>query len=345
MSEQDNPKHAAQMLQMLNGLLITQLIYVAATLGIADLLKDGPKSSDELARLVEAHPRALYRVLRALASIGIFAENEKGRFELTPLAALLQEGVPGSLRSYAMMRGETWYWQPFGELLHSVKTGQTAFAHVHGMGHFDYFDQNAEAAVLFNEAMTNLTKPHTAAVVAAYDFSAITRIVDVGGGRGALLATILKVYPHTRGALFDLPAVIEDARDSSEMEDLADRCDFISGDFFGSVPGGADAYILKSVIHDWDDDRAVAILRNCRNAMTSEAKLLLVEREVASGNEPSPAKLVDITMLTIAGGLERTAVEYEALLNEAGLELTKIIPTPHKMIIIEAVGQLTEFLG
>jgi hypothetical protein len=342
MSKQDDLKNtdqtppAAKMLQMLNGLLVTQLIYVAAKLGLADLLEHGPKSSDELASSVNAHPRSLYRLLRALASLGVFAETQDGRFELTSLAVLLQDGVPGSLRAYAVMRGEPWYWQAFGELLHSVRTGEIAFHHSHGMGHFEYFKQNDEAAALFNEAMTNLTKPHTTAIVTAYDFSSLATIVDVGGGQGSLLTAILRAYPQTHGILFDRPAVIKDARRSVKMKGLMNNCEFISGDFFKAVPSGGDAYILKSVIHDWDDNDATVILKNCRSVMANKAKLLLIEREVLPGNEPSPGKLVDITMLAISGGLERTVAEYESLLNESGFKLTRVVPTRSKMIVIEA---------
>ena len=332
---------AVELRLMITGYWISQSIYVAAKLGIADLLKDGPKSSDQLAKSAGAHPDALHRVLRALASVGIFAENQEGHFELTPLAAALQTGVPGSLRDWAVMMGEEWVWRPWGELLYSVRTGETAFEHVFGMGHFDYLSRNPEAGETHNKGMTASPMQPPSAVVAAYDFSGINTLVDVGGGQGAQIAAVLKANSHIRGILFDLPHVIEGARSLLEVGGVAARCELVGGDFFQSVPVGGDVYLLKAVIHDWDDDRGIAILKNCHGAMTKQSKLLLIERVMPTRVEQSAAfQLVarfDLQMLVIAGGRDRTEMEHRSLLMAAGFKLTRVIATPFGVSIIEGV--------
>lgn len=345
---QDDPKTRDQvpavpaLRLMITGFMVTQSIYVAAKLGIADLLKDGPKSCDELANAVRAHPDALCRMLRALASMGIFAENQNGHFELTPLAMPLQTGVPGSLRAWAVMMGEEWVWRPWGELLYSVRTGEIAFDRVFAMGLFDYLSRNPEAGETFNEGMTASPMQPASAVVAAYDFSRINTIVDVGGGHGAQIAAILKANPHTSGILFDLPHVIEGARSLLEVEGVAARCELVGGDFFQSVPISGGAYILKAVIHDWDDDRSIAILKNCYRAMTNSGKLLLVERVMPARIEQSAVfhllARFDLHMMVFnAGGRDRTETEFRALLDAAGFKLTNIFPTQSMSSIIEGV--------
>jgi len=333
------PPPAAGLSQLLRGSLVTQLIFVAATLGVADLLRGGPKSSHELAEALAVDPEALYRVLRALASIGIFAETDPHCFALTPLAQPLQTDAPGSLRASAMLYGEPWWWQACGDLLHSVRTGRPAFDHVHGESLFAYLRHAADAAALFNDHQSNMTRQDAAAVVNAYGFRECARVVDVGGGHGALTAAILKACSWTTAILFDQPAVIEGAKQRLCAEGLTDRCDCVAGDFFESVPVGGDAYVLKDIVHDWDDNRATAILRKCRRAMASEssAKLLVVEKVIPPGNTPFAGKLTDITMLLVAGGRERTANEYETLLNEAGFALTRIVPTSSPASVIEAI--------
>jgi hypothetical protein len=321
--------------------LVTQLIYVAATLRIADLLKTEARSSTDLAALVGADPQALYRVLRALASLGIFAETEPGWFTLTPLAAPLQSDVPGSLRGSAMVYGDRWFWQPCGELLHSVRTGQTAFDYVHNQPLFAYLDQADDVAASFNTHQTNMTRLDVTAILTAYDFAEFSTVVDVGGGHGALAAAIVQTCPQTTVILFDQDAVVTSARMRLEAEGLEERCSFVAGDFFGSVPEGGDAYVLKDIIHDWDESRALAILRNCHQAMTHDAdrpaRLLLVEKVIPPGNTPFAGKMTDITMLLITGGRERTAAEYQALLEQAGFTLTNIVPTASPASVIEAV--------
>jgi hypothetical protein len=282
----ESPSSAVVLRRMIDGYRFTQLLYVVAKLGIADLLRDGPKRSEELAQAVGAHPRTLYRVLRALASLGVFVEDEAQGFHLTPLAQLLRTDVPESLRALAIFYGEEWIWHAEGALLYSVRTGKAAFHQVHGMGPFDYYRQHAEAAAGFNAAMTSLSGHELAAILAAYDFAGMATIVDVGGGHGVLLAELLKTWPHVRGILFDLPAVVESAQPLLAAAGIADRCTCVAGDFFQTMPGSGDAYILKRVIHDWDDPQAAAILTQCRRAMPAHSRLLLMERVIPPGNTP-----------------------------------------------------------
>jgi hypothetical protein len=325
--------------QMLFGYRFSQSIYVAAKLGLADLLKDGPKGSDELATAVGAHPEALHRLLRVLASLGIFAQVDQRRFTLTPLGALLQTDVPGSLWSTAVLTGE-WWWPAYGELLYSVTTGKPAHDHVYGMRNFEYFAQHPDIGQLFLAGIAARRGPVSLAVAAAYDFSGVPLLIDVGGGVGDLIAAILQANPAMRGVVFDLPYIIDDARALVEAEGIAARCDVVAGDFFASVPAGGHAYILKSVIHDWDDAQAVAILKNCHHAMQGQGKLLLVERVMPERAAQAPqVVLADLEMLVMTpGGRERTEAEFRALLAAAGFKPTKIVPTQSELSIIEGVS-------
>ena len=328
------PKPFDALRQMITGCLITQLVYVVAKLGIADHLAAGPRTASELAAAAEVHPEALYRVLRALASLGVFAEDTAGRFALTPTAAPLQRDAPDSLQGFALFWGET-LWPACGGLLHSVRTGQPAFEHLHGMGVFEYLPQHPQAAEIFDRAMTNLTRSFAPSVVAAYDFGPIRTLVDVGGGQGTLLAAVLKAHPHMRGVLCDRPEVLASARRALAAEGVLDRCELVRGDFFTAVPEGGDAYMLKDILHDWDDRRAIAILENCARAMKPAAKLLIVERSLPGPNAAAPAKLVDITMLAVTGGRERSQEEYAELFGRAGLRLARVVPTASEMVIFE----------
>jgi hypothetical protein len=308
------------LLQLVTGYWVSQTIYVAAKLGIADLLKDGPQHSDELAQATGTHGRSLYRLLRALASVGVLAEAEDGCFGLTPLGEYLQTGTPGSVRAITINHGERLY-RPWGDLLHSVRTGEPAVKHI-----FKCLAQNPESAVIFSEAMAEITTQVSTAVVAAYDFSRFSKIVDIGGGNGTLILSVLQANPKMSGVLFDLPYVVEDAQKHIEAVGLTGCCEIVAGDFFASVPSGGDAYILKNIIHDWDDEHALKILQNCHSAMAENGKLLLVEEVILPGNEPSFGKLVDLNMLVMAGGGERTEAEYRALFAVAGFTLTNVIP-------------------
>lgn len=323
-----------QLFEIATGFMKAQAIYVAAKLGIADLLKDGPKKVDELANITGVHGNSLYRLLRALASIGIFAEKDDGSFELTPMASALQSDISMSLRPYVLLLGDKSWWNPWGNLLHSVKTGETAFDHIFGMSYSEYLKTHPDIAKIFNECMTSVSCAHNPAIVGSYDFSSFQKIVDVGGGHGSLLTAILKANPTLTGILFDLPHVINSC-DKLDSE-LSGRCEVIGGDFFEEVPAGGDAYILKQIIHDWNDDLSIKILRNCHKAMTDGGRVLVIETVIEPGNAPSITKLFDLHVLVTApGAKERVESEFRSLLNAAGFELSKIIPTPSSFCIIE----------
>jgi hypothetical protein len=323
--------------RLIMGFRTTQLIHACAQLGIADLLRDGSQNAPSMARATGAHPQALYRLLRALASLGFFAEDGDGRFELTALGQTLRSGTPGSLRDLAVLYGEQWIWNAYGSTLHSVMTGEPAFATVHGQTLFEYMHLHADAAAAFDRAMSAYSEHEAGAVLAAYDFSGVAAVVDVGGGHGGLLAAILKACPQVRGVLFEQSSVIDGARSAMTRAGVADRCTMRPGNFFEAVPTGGDVYILKSVLHNWDDRRSSAILNNCRDAMREGAKLLIIERLIPEGNEPAEAKLFDINMLVVLGGMERTRKEYQNLLSEAGYELARVIPTKSPVSIVESV--------
>ncbi len=315
---------------------LTQMLFVVVKLRIPDILAGGPKSAAEIARSVGAHPPSLYRLLRALASLGVFLEDHESRFGLTPLSSLLRSDVPDSFRPFALSYGEPWWWNAWGSLLHSVQTGETAFNFVHGKGLFEYFNQNPDAARIFNANMTSMTDREAQSVVTAFDFSSTRVLVDVGGGHGALVSAILQAYPQVHAKVFDLPSVIEGTRAHLDSVGLTARCELIGGNFFESIPVGGDTYTLKDIVHDWDDEQAVAILRNCRAAMSSSARLLIIERLIPPGNEPSSAKLIDISMLVFSGGRERTEAEYRTLLEAGGFTIKNIHPTDFEINIIEA---------
>ena len=319
--------------EMIGGVRYTQLVYVAAKLGIADLLKDGPRSPDDLADSIGADRRNLYRVLRALASLGIFAENQDGMFELTVKAEPLQSGVPDSERDWAILWGEEWFYRPWGGLLDNVKTGQTAFDDIFHMGLWEYLGSNPEAGEAFDRAMTSRSRGDMTTALTTFDFSGISRIVDVGGGQGELISAILKAHPEMHGVLFDLPSAIEGARRLVESEGVSDRCELVGGSFFESVPAGGDLYILQGVIHNWNDSDATVILQKCRQAIGDNGRLLIVDHVLPTGNDPSPGKISDITMMVLVGALERTESEFRALLDAAGFRLTKVTPTQGRSII------------
>ena len=323
------------LLQMVAGYWVSQSLYVAAKLGIADLLKDGPRSADELAAATGAHADSLYRLLRALAGVGVFAEGEGRRFRQTPLSAPLQSG-PNSARALTIHTCERASWHAWGDLLHSITTGETAFAHTHGQEVFPYYAEHPESAEPFNQAMTEYSAVVAEAVNRAYDFSEFEKIVDIGGGHGQLLASVLKQNPRARGVVFDQPEVAEGAQAALAAEGLSERCEAAGGDFFEAVPAGGDAYLLKSIIHDWDDERSVRILRNINRAMKDGGRLLLVETYIPEGDGPAFSKLSDLHMMVMTGGRERTAFEFAKLFRRSGFRLTRIIPTDTLVYIIEA---------
>jgi hypothetical protein len=321
--------------QMATGYWVSQAIYVAAKLGIADLLKDGPQSCAALAAATRADAPSLFRLMRALASVGVFSHVRGDCFALSRLAESLQTDTPASLRAMVITIGEIHY-QACGNLLHSVRTGSPAFNHVFGASLFDYLRQNVDAADAFHQGMANVASMLAYAVLMAYDFAGISSIVDIGGGQGTLLEKILQFNPDIRGTVFDTASTIERAKQQPGSNACGSRCSYVSGDFFTSVPQGADAYLLCGVIHDWDDDRAITILGNCRRAMTKNSRLLLVDMLLPERNASSFTKLLDLNMLVMTGGRERTTAELCALLEVAAYQPTRIIPTMAPQSVIEA---------
>ena len=339
MATQELPPPAV-LFQMVTGYYISRAIYVAATLGIADLLAHGPQPSSTLAKATGTHAESLSRVLRLLASVGVFTEQDDRCFALTPLGECLRTGVPGSMRSAALLfAGIT--QEAWRDLLYSVRTGEPAFHHVFGMDSFSYMAQHPEEAANFDEAMADFTKGIAIAVAATYDFSQFGTIVDVGGGNGMFLEAVLKAHPTLRGVLFDMPHVAERAQQRIEAVGLAERCKAVGGDFFLEVPSGGEAYILKHVIHDWGDARAVTILKNCHRAMGPQGKLLIVEGVYPSHIDQSDASRGaasnDVNMLVCTGGRQRSEAEFRSLYGAAGFTLTRIVPIQARSSVIEGI--------
>src|SRR5215475_2588238 len=298
------------MLQMITGFWVSRAIYVAAKLGLADLVKDSPKTANELARLTGTHSPSLYRALRALASVGVFTDDGQGRFAQTPLSETLRSDTPGSLRALAMVELGQEHYLAWGNLMHSVKTGEIAFDNLFKQSVWEYYARNPEDARNFNESMRGLSVMINAAVIKAYDFSGVDKIVDVAGGTGGLIGAILGAHPRMRGVLFDLPHVIAEAGPMLDAAGVRDRCATAAGDFFGSVPEGGDVYAMKWIIHDWDDEKATSILKNIHRAMNEKGKLLLVEMVIPKGDQSDLSKLMDLEMMVMTGGRERTEAEF-----------------------------------
>jgi hypothetical protein len=324
------------MFQYILSLMIPQAIHVAAKLGIADIVAKAPATTDALAVATQSNAPSLSRLLRFLASVGIFSEDSSGRFRQTPLSDALRTDHPQSVRGAAIAFGSAFLWNAFGELSTTIATGEPAFKHVFGTSFFEYLAAHPEDAAIFNAAMTSVSSVELPLVIAAYDFSCFERIVDVGGGQGALLHGILSANPKLRGVLFDLPSVVAGAA-SLRSGSIAERCEIVGGDFFQAVPGGADAYLMRVVIHDWNDEDALKILKNCRRAVPAHGKLLLVESVLKPPNQPDPGRFNDLTMLVVApGGRERSETEFTELLREAGFSLTRVLPATGLTSIIEA---------
>lgn len=326
--------------ELATGHYLSQAIYVAATLGIADLLADGPCDAGRLATATGTHAPSLRRVLRLLASRGVLAETASGAFELTPIGACLRSG-PGSFRSVARLFGGPGVWASWGDLLETVRTGEAAWHRHFGGDSFAYFDTHPEEGAVFDEAMGAFTSMIAVAVAAAYDFSSFAKVVDVGGGDGSLLTGILQANPALQGAVFDLPRVGDAARKKIATAGLEGRCTFVGGDFFAEVPAGADAYMLKHVIHDWNDAQATAILQTCRRAMGSRGKVLIVEGIYPPRVEQTPesrgAASNDVNMLVCTGGRQRSEAEFRELYAAAGLSLARIVRTMAPSCVIEGV--------
>jgi O-methyltransferase domain len=324
--------------RLLLGYGLAQAVYVAAKLGIPDLLADGSREATELARATGTNAESLARVLRLLAANGLFTEVAVERFALAPMGELLRSDVPGSQRPYTIMTMELEY-PAWGQLLDAVRTGQPGFATAFGRPYWEYLRNNPDAAAVFDGAMVGLTRWQADAIVAGYDFSSCQVVVDVGGGRGTLLAAILAAQSGVRGLLFDAPQVVEGAHALLKEAGVIDRCSLVGGNFLESVVAGADTYILKWIVHDWDDAHATTILRNCRQAMKADGKLLLVENVVLTGTASAKHAQPlwdDVLMMVLFGGRERTAEQYERLLAAAGLRLGEIVPVAPDLSVIES---------
>ena len=326
----------AAMMEMIIATWTSQAITVAAQLGIADALADGPLTVDELTARVDANADALRRLLRALVSKGVFRHRRDGRYELNFLAETLRSDAPVSMTSAARFYGSQEQRERWTVLVDSIRTGKTVVPALRGKESFDYFADQPELAELFNQTMTSVSELTTAPVVAGYDFSAYPTIVDVGGGHGPLLAAILAGAPASRGVLYDLPRVVANAPSLLRESNVADRVRIAVGSFFDSVPGGGDAYVLKNIIHDWPDEKAVQILRNVRTAAGPRATVLLIELVIPKHDRDFPGKWVDLEMLLNLGARERTAAEYEALLSQAGFRMTRVVQTASPLSVVEA---------
>ncbi len=324
------------LLQIATGFWASRALYIAAKLGIADRLAGGSESAEALASACGVHAGSLQRVLRALASLRVFAEDSQGRFIQTPLSLGLRSGSTGSLREFVVMLGEPESWLAWGDVMYSVRTGQSAFEHVFGATLFDHMAAHPDAARTFDAAMAERGAAENEAVLAAWDFPQTGWVVDVGGGQGSLLAAVLRSREGLNGILFDIAHVVERAGLMFEAQGLARRWQGVAGDFFTDpLPAAADLYLLKKVIHDWDDTQAVAILQACARAMSPASRLLLIEPAIAPDNEPSFAKLLDLFMLVWPGGRERTVPEHARIIAAAGLELRRSVVTRSPLSILE----------
>jgi hypothetical protein len=329
---------AEQVLQLAMGYMASSALYVAIALNIPDHLAGGSSDVAELARATGADEDALYRILRLLASQGVFAEKSPRRFTLTASADLLRKEVPGTLRGMAIFLPDPFHFRVYGDLMHSVMTGKPAADKALGVPVFEYLAKNPEYSAVFNDAMTALSAPVAGAAIEAYDFSTIGTLVDVAGGHGEVLMSILKACPNMRGVLADVDHVIEGAKARIAAAGLSSRCQAVAIDFFKSVPAGGDAYIMKHIIHDWDDERASLILKNIATAMGGRrGRVILLEMVLRGDAEPDLGKLLDIEMLTMPGGRERTAEEFKALFARSGFEMTKVVPTKSPLSVVEAI--------
>lgn len=330
----------ASLLQLVMDYPLAQVVHHAARLRLADLLADGPRSVEDLAEATGTHAPSLSRLLRALAALDIVAQEPDGRVSLTPRGAPLRGDVPNSIRDSVLFFVGDWYWRTWDSLLHSVQTGRPAFDHVFGMSNFDYWGRHPAAAAIHDGNFTAMAHLAVAPLVAAYDFGRFNVIADIGGGQGPLLAGILAANPAVRGILFDLPHVVAGAPEILGAAAVGGRCTVVGGDFFRLVPPGADGYLLKYIIHNWDDERAVAVLQRCRAAMAASGTLLLIEHVLPerweTGTTAVRPTVIDMHMLVMTpGGRERTETEFQRLLERAGFELRRVIPTQSPFSILE----------
>ena len=334
-----DPIQSIRLSRIITGIVGTQLVYVAARLNLADHLANGARSVADLAKATGVVESRLYRVLRALSSLGLVTELPARQFAITALAQPLRADAPDSQRDLALMMGSSWHVAGWGNILQAVHKEESAFEAVFQTDLFDYLDRNPEASAVFGNAMTFTSRRHAEAILAAYDFSGATTLVDVGGGHGYLLGAVLEHHPGMRGVLFDAPSVVQGASVHLAAKGVTDRCEVVGGDFFAAVPPGGDLYMLKYIIHDWDDARAEALLRNCRRAMRAEAKLLIIDAVLPDRNASFGKSWPDIEMMVLLpNGKERTETEFHELLGGAGFEIRQILSTRSELSIVEAVA-------
>lgn len=330
------PPPPVQMMQMITGFWTSCCIYAAAKLNLADHIKDKPQTADQLAEKSHSDAASLYRVLRALSSVGVFKENEQQQFELTPLGKTLQSDVPGSMKAMAIAQlGD--HFNAWGNLVYSIKTGHIAFDNIEGMSVWKYYEMHPDEGLNFMKAMSGLTGAVIQNVLPEYDFTPFQTIVDVGGGNGTLLMAVLDKAPQARGIVFDEEYVVKETKQLLEQKGYATRCDTAAGSFFDHIPPSADAYLMKMVLHDWNDQECLQILGNCGQAMKPGSKLLVLDAVIPEGNEPHPGKFMDINMMAMTGGRERTEKEFTHLFAQAGLKLSRIIPTHSPLFSIVEV--------
>jgi hypothetical protein len=322
---------------MCAGAWISAAVYAAAKLGIADHLANGPRTAAELAPATDTHAPSLYRFLRTLGGFGILTESNGQRFALTPLGEALKTGAPGSARSTLMAFGAQAFWRTWEEIFFSLQTGKPAFDKTWGMPFFDFLAKDKETASRFSEAMIGFHGAEPPTVAEAYDFSGVRTLVDVGGATGHMLATVLSRHSHLRGVLFDLPHVVRDAPALLQARGVEDRVAIETGSFFDHVPKGGDAYLMSHIIHDWNEDQCLTILRNCRAAMPANGRLLIIETVLPEGDTPHQGKLQDLVMMVFPGGQERTEKEYAQLLSKAGFRLSRVVPTSSVVSVVEGL--------
>ena len=328
----------AHLIQMATAHWVSRFLYLAAQMNLADQLAERPKSAKELAKATGAAAASLYRMMRTLASLGLFTEDAEHRFSLTRLGESLQTGVPGSVRASVLTLAGQIFTHALDDLLYSIQTGKPSFEKAFGVPLFDWLASHPAEATMFSETMVGLHGAEPPAVAAAYDdFSEFGTIVDVGGATGNLLSTVLGRYPKPRGILFDLPHVVANPTKLINARGLANRIEIESGSFFESAPGGGDVYLLSHIIHDWSEAQCLTILGNCRRAMNRNSRLLIIEMVLPTGDAPHLGKMLDIVMLAIPGGQERTEPEYHELLDKAGFQLKRVVPTESAVSVVEAV--------
>lgn len=335
-AEQRQPDFG-RMFEMVTHFWVARAVHAGTVLGLPDHVAERPRTSVELAAVTGADPRSLHRLLRALAGVGVLGVDEQGRYATTALGDTLRTDVPGSLASFVQLELGAAHHGTWGLLAESVRTGEPVFAAASGHPIWEYFERTPEMADHLGKAMTGLTAMVADAVLEVFDFSSYGKIVDVGGGEGGFLGAILGAHPEASGVVLDLPHVVANGRSRIAEAGLADRCELVGGSFFEKVPEGGDLYTMKWVLHDWNDESSIEILKSVRRVIPEDGRLLVVDTVVPEGGGFSPSKIIDLNMMVLSGGQERTAEEFRALLDAAGFTLTRILPTSSPSSVIEAI--------